>query len=135
MRCSGGARSPPSLFDCGIPSFPSSSLGMRFNSLVPKLQLGNAFVFEAPASLLTRPHRRRKLSFRDICVPKLELGNEEVCKPSLLVVSIAAMRLIAVLGVFAVATLFAQPTPEPKSDVSNKALITKSTPVATTKGG
>jgi uncharacterized protein (DUF885 family) len=44
------------------------------------------------------------------------------------------MRLITALGVFTAATLFAQPTPEPKSDVSNKALITKATP-ATTKGG
>ena len=38
------------------------------------------------------------------------------------------MRLIAALGVFTAATLFAQPTPEPRSDVSNKALITKTTP-------
>ena len=38
------------------------------------------------------------------------------------------MKSIATLGVFIAATLFAQPTPEPKTDVSNKALITKSTP-------
>src|SRR3977135_17483 len=44
------------------------------------------------------------------------------------------MKLITALGVFTAATLLAQPTPEPKTDVSNKALITKITP-ATTKGG
>jgi uncharacterized protein (DUF885 family) len=38
------------------------------------------------------------------------------------------MRVLAVLGVFAAATLLAQPTPDPKTDVSNKALVTKSTP-------
>jgi uncharacterized protein (DUF885 family) len=38
------------------------------------------------------------------------------------------MRSISVLGVLAVTTLFAQPTPEPKTDVSNKALITKASP-------
>jgi uncharacterized protein (DUF885 family) len=38
------------------------------------------------------------------------------------------MRLIIALAVFTAATLLAQPTPEPRSDVSNKALITKSTP-------
>ncbi|MEY2496127.1 MAG: hypothetical protein QOJ45_2619 [Verrucomicrobiota bacterium] len=38
------------------------------------------------------------------------------------------MKLILALGVFAAASLIAQPTPEPRSDVSNKALITKSTP-------
>ena len=44
------------------------------------------------------------------------------------------MKFITALGLFTAATLFAQPTPEPKSDVSNKALITKATPAAT-KGG
>jgi uncharacterized protein (DUF885 family) len=39
------------------------------------------------------------------------------------------MRLIAAFCVFTAATLFAQPTPEPKTDVSNKALITRTTPV------
>src|SRR5256714_8199324 len=38
------------------------------------------------------------------------------------------MRLTIALGAFTAATLFAQPTPEPKTDVSNKALITKATP-------
>ncbi|MEY2578275.1 MAG: hypothetical protein QOI49_1099 [Verrucomicrobiota bacterium] len=45
------------------------------------------------------------------------------------------MKLITALGLFTAATLFAQPTPEPKSDVSNKALITKVTPAATKGGG
>jgi uncharacterized protein (DUF885 family) len=45
------------------------------------------------------------------------------------------MKLIIALGVFTAATLLAQPTPEPKSDVSNKALITKATPAATKGGG
>jgi uncharacterized protein (DUF885 family) len=40
------------------------------------------------------------------------------------------MRPIIALIVFTAATLLAQPTPEPKTDVSNKALITKSTPAA-----
>jgi uncharacterized protein (DUF885 family) len=38
------------------------------------------------------------------------------------------MRLIIALGVFTTATLLAQPTPDPKTDVSNKALLTRSTP-------
>ena len=38
------------------------------------------------------------------------------------------MRPIFALSVLMAATLLAQPTPEPKSDVSNKALITKATP-------
>ncbi|MEN3368849.1 MAG: hypothetical protein V7609_992 [Verrucomicrobiota bacterium] len=42
--------------------------------------------------------------------------------------NIGAMRSIIALAVFTAATLLAQPTPDPKSDVSNKALITKSTP-------
>ncbi|MEY2510620.1 MAG: hypothetical protein QOE26_1383 [Verrucomicrobiota bacterium] len=45
------------------------------------------------------------------------------------------MKFITALGLFTAATLFAQPTPEPKSDVSNKALITKVTPAATKGGG
>ncbi len=44
------------------------------------------------------------------------------------------MRLIAAFALLTAATLFAQPTPEPKTDVSNKALITKSTPAATKPG-
>ncbi len=40
------------------------------------------------------------------------------------------MRSILALTVFMAATLLAQPTPEPRTDVSNKALITKSTPPA-----
>src|SRR5438874_483618 len=42
------------------------------------------------------------------------------------------MRLIIALSVFMAVTLLAQPTPEPRTDVSNKALITKSTPPAKT---
>jgi len=38
------------------------------------------------------------------------------------------MRPIVALIVFAAATLLAQPTPEPRTDVSNKALITRTTP-------
>jgi uncharacterized protein (DUF885 family) len=45
------------------------------------------------------------------------------------------MKLIIALSVFTAATLLAQPTPEPKTDVSNKALITKATPAATKGGG
>jgi uncharacterized protein (DUF885 family) len=43
-------------------------------------------------------------------------------------VNITAMRMIIALGFCAAAPLFAQPTPESRSDVSNKALITKATP-------
>src|SRR5437588_1639808 len=42
------------------------------------------------------------------------------------------MRLIIALSVFMAVTLLAQPTPEPRTDVSNKALIIKSTPPAKT---
>src|SRR5437763_3801837 len=42
------------------------------------------------------------------------------------------MRLIIALSVFMAVTLLGQPTPEPRTDVSNKALITKSTPPAKT---
>ncbi len=38
------------------------------------------------------------------------------------------MRPIVALSVFMAATLLAQPTPEPKMDVSNKTLLTKTTP-------
>jgi len=38
------------------------------------------------------------------------------------------MRLLIALSLLTPACLFAQPTPEPKTDVSNKALITKATP-------
>ena len=38
------------------------------------------------------------------------------------------MRLFIALTVLTPTLLFAQPTPEPKTDVSNKALITKATP-------
>src|SRR5437762_11369311 len=44
------------------------------------------------------------------------------------------MKPIIALGLFAAGFLFAQPTPEPKTDVSNKALITKSTPAVTKAG-
>jgi uncharacterized protein (DUF885 family) len=47
--------------------------------------------------------------------------------------SIGAMRWIIALTALATATTFAQPTPDPKSDVSNKALVTKS--AAVTKPG
>ena len=53
-------------------------------SLVPKLQLGNAIVCEAPASNASPTAMARlcpnltKQSFGDKCVPKLELGNEEI---------------------------------------------------------
>jgi uncharacterized protein (DUF885 family) len=40
------------------------------------------------------------------------------------------MRPIFALSLFMAAPLLTQPTPDPKTDVSNKALITKSTPVA-----
>jgi uncharacterized protein (DUF885 family) len=40
------------------------------------------------------------------------------------------MKLFVALSAVTTATLLAQPTPEPKTDVSNKALITKSTPAA-----
>jgi uncharacterized protein (DUF885 family) len=41
------------------------------------------------------------------------------------------MRFIIALGVLtSAATLFGQPTPEPRSDVSNKTLLTKATPAA-----
>ncbi|PYJ08960.1 MAG: hypothetical protein DMF06_11530 [Verrucomicrobia bacterium] len=38
------------------------------------------------------------------------------------------MRLIIALSAFTTVSLFAQPTPEPKTDISNKALITKAAP-------
>src|ERR1700704_2327192 len=38
------------------------------------------------------------------------------------------MKTIIALGFFTAASLFAQPTPDPKTDVSNKTLLTKSTP-------
>jgi uncharacterized protein (DUF885 family) len=63
-----------------------------------------------------------------------EFGNEEVCKPALLLVSIRAMRWIIALTLFMAATTFAQPTPEPKTNVSNKALITKATPAVAKTG-
>lgn len=44
------------------------------------------------------------------------------------------MRLIIALSVFAAGSLFAQPTPDPKTDVSNKALLTKATPAASKPG-
>ena len=46
-------------------------------------------------------------------------------------ISIYAMRTIVALSAFTAAALLAQPTPEPKTDVSNKALITKTTPAVT----
>ena len=44
------------------------------------------------------------------------------------------MRLIAALTFFTAATLLAQPTPDPKTDVSNKTLLTKATPAAAKAG-
>ncbi len=44
------------------------------------------------------------------------------------------MRLIIALTAFVAVPLLAQPTPEPRTDVSNKALLTKATPT-TAKGG
>jgi uncharacterized protein (DUF885 family) len=41
------------------------------------------------------------------------------------------MRFIIALGVFTAATLFAQPTPDPKTDVSNKTLLIKVAPATT----
>jgi uncharacterized protein (DUF885 family) len=38
------------------------------------------------------------------------------------------MKAVTALGLFAISSVFAQPTPEPKTDVSNKALITKKAP-------
>src|SRR4051812_40077047 len=40
------------------------------------------------------------------------------------------MKTFVALIVFMAAPLFAQPTPDPKTDVSNKALLTKATPAA-----
>ncbi|PYI92967.1 MAG: hypothetical protein DME97_07925 [Verrucomicrobia bacterium] len=62
------------------------------------------------------------------------LQKTAVCKPPLDVISIGAMRPIIAPLLFTAATLLAQPTPEPKTDVSNKALITKSTPAVTKAG-
>src|SRR5947207_4826044 len=66
--------------------------------------------------------------FRRQVRSQTEFGNEEVCKPPLLVVSIRAMKWIIALTAFVASTIFAQPTPEPRTDVSNKAQITKATP-------
>jgi len=44
------------------------------------------------------------------------------------------MRLFIALSLLTAASLFAQPTPDPKTDVSNKTLLTKATPT-TAKGG
>src|SRR5437868_15389463 len=44
------------------------------------------------------------------------------------------MKSLIALALFAATALFAQPTPEPKMDVSNKALITKATPAAAKAG-
>src|SRR3954470_11433935 len=52
----------------------------------------------------------------------------------LYIVSIGAMRLLFALILFAPAFVFAQPTPDPKTDVSNKTLLTKVTPPATKAG-
>jgi uncharacterized protein (DUF885 family) len=40
------------------------------------------------------------------------------------------MKAIIAVSLFSAASLFAQPTPEPRSDVSNKTLLTKATPAA-----
>jgi uncharacterized protein (DUF885 family) len=57
--------------------------------------------------------------------------NNEVCKPAVLVASIRAMKSFTALSLLIAASLFAQPTPEPRTDVSNKTLLTKATPPAT----
>jgi uncharacterized protein (DUF885 family) len=44
------------------------------------------------------------------------------------------MKSLIALILFAAGSLFAQPTPEPKTDVSNKALVTKATPMAAKAG-
>ncbi|MEY2507200.1 MAG: hypothetical protein QOH01_1529 [Verrucomicrobiota bacterium] len=44
------------------------------------------------------------------------------------------MKAIIAVGLFTAASLFAQPTPEPRSDVSNKTLLTKATPAAAKAG-
>jgi uncharacterized protein (DUF885 family) len=44
------------------------------------------------------------------------------------------MKLISALGIFTAATLLAQPTPEPRTDVSNKALLTKPSPASKSGG-
>jgi uncharacterized protein (DUF885 family) len=43
------------------------------------------------------------------------------------------MRSIAALTLFAAASVFAQPTPESRTDISNKALLTKATPSSASK--
>jgi uncharacterized protein (DUF885 family) len=64
----------------------------------------------------------------------LDPPKTAVCKPPLLVASIRRMKAITALSLFAAASLFAQPTPEPRTDVSNKALLTKATPMAVKAG-
>jgi uncharacterized protein (DUF885 family) len=44
------------------------------------------------------------------------------------------MKAIIAVSLFSTALLFAQPTPEPRSDVSNKTLLTKATPAAAKAG-
>ncbi|MEY2551030.1 MAG: hypothetical protein QOG12_1174 [Verrucomicrobiota bacterium] len=44
------------------------------------------------------------------------------------------MKAIIAVSLFTAASLFAQPTPEPRSDVSNKTLLTKATPAAAKVG-
>ncbi|MEY2501072.1 MAG: hypothetical protein QOI07_1406 [Verrucomicrobiota bacterium] len=44
------------------------------------------------------------------------------------------MKAIIAVTLFTAASLFAQPTPEPRSDVSNKTLLTKATPAAAKAG-
>jgi uncharacterized protein (DUF885 family) len=44
------------------------------------------------------------------------------------------MKAIIAVSLFSAASLFAQPTPEPRSDVSNKTLLTKATPAAAKAG-
>jgi uncharacterized protein (DUF885 family) len=72
--------------------------------------------------------------FRRQVRSKTEFGNEEVCKPLRLVASIGVMRLLIALIFLAPSWLLAQPTPDPKTDISNKALLTKATP-PTSKAG
>jgi uncharacterized protein (DUF885 family) len=44
------------------------------------------------------------------------------------------MKVIIALSLLAIASVLAQPTPEPRTDVSNKALLTKATPAASKSG-
>src|SRR4051812_20153262 len=60
--------------------------------------------------------------------PSWSLGTRKV------VGSIRAMKVIIAVSLFTAASLFGQPTPEPRSDVSNKTLLTKAPPAASKSG-